>query len=75
MLPAVKTVDSGDVSDTTYAYNDLAKLTETWNKHFAATTAKHAGYAYDHAGLLRSTTYLIFLWDSMILISYFYLER
>jgi len=50
-------VDSGDVSDTTFAYNDHSKLTDTWDKHFVATTAKHAGYAYDQAGLLRSTTY------------------
>jgi len=48
-------VDSGDVSDTTFAYNDLVKLTDTWDKHFGVTTAKHAGYAYDQASLLKST--------------------
>jgi len=42
MLTAVKTVDSGDVSDTTFAYNDFGKLTDTWDKHFGATTAKYA---------------------------------
>ena len=57
MLTAVKTVDSGDVSDTTFAYNDLGKLTDTWDKHFGATTAKRVTYAYDQAGLLTSTTY------------------
>jgi len=75
MLSTVKTADSGDVSDTTFAYNDLVKLTDTWDKHFGVTTAKHVGYTYDQASLLRSTTSLIFLWDSMILISYFYLAR
>jgi len=73
MLSAVKTVDSGDVSDITFAYNHLGKSTDTWDKYFDAMTAKYAGYANDQAGLLRSTTYLIFLWDSMILINYFYL--
>jgi len=38
---------AGDVSDTTFAYNDFGKLTDTWGKHFGATTAKHAAYAYD----------------------------
>ena len=57
MLSTVKTVDSGDVSDTTFAYSDLGKLTDTWDKHFGVTTAKHAAYAYNQAGLLRSTTY------------------
>jgi hypothetical protein len=47
MLTAVKTVDSPDLSDTTFDYNDLSKLTDTWNNHFAATTAKHTAYAYD----------------------------
>jgi hypothetical protein len=53
---------TGDVSDTTFAYSDLGKLTDTWNNHFAATTAKHAAYAYDQAGLLKSTIFLIFLY-------------
>ena len=48
---------TGHVNDTTFAHNDLSKLTDTWNKHFGATTAKHVAYAYDHAGLLKSTTY------------------
>jgi hypothetical protein len=47
MLSAVKTADSADVNDTTFVYNDLGKLTDTWDKHFSATTPKHAAYAYD----------------------------
>ena len=57
MLTAVKTADGNEISDTTFAYNDLGKLTDTWDKHFGAATARHVGYSYDQAGLLTSTTY------------------